>query len=285
MGVARQFDVALAGHELRQGVAQDLGTKVVGLENLSLWSIVWVILVLALAGLVHGTLGLGFPLIATPLVALVTGIKTAVLIVAPPTLSVIIAAILLGGAFLPSLREWWRMPVWMFFGSLAGTYLFILTDAAVLTLLLGLIIFVYLGLDWLGKGESMLMRKHRHKFGAVFGFLGGVFEGSVNVAAPPLLIYFLSLGLAPAALVTALNLCFLTGKTTQLSTRLVTNDVPLSSWVSILPLCAVGLVTLVAGMRVRSRVDATTYRRWIKFALLAMAAILMVQFFALLVHE
>jgi hypothetical protein len=41
-------------------------------------------------------------------------------------------------------------------------------------------------------------------------------------------------------------------------------------------------VTLVAGMRVRSRVDATTYRRWIKFALLAMAAILVVQFFALL---
>jgi len=258
---------------------------VAGLENLSVWSIAWVVLVLAFAGLVHGTLGLGFPLIATPLIALITGIKTAVIIVVPPTLSVIIAAILLGGAFLPSLRAWWRMPVWMFLGSLTGTYLFIQTDAAILTLLLGLIILIYLGLDWLGQGESALMRKHQHKFGAVFGFLGGLFEGSVNIAAPPLLIYFLSLGLAPAALVAALNLCFLTGKTTQLSTLLVTSDVPLSGWLSILPLCAVGVVTLVVGMRIRSHVDAITYRRWIKFALLAIAAILMVQFFALLVHE
>ena len=53
----------------------------------------------------------------------------------------------------------------------------------------------------------------------------------------------------------------------------------------ILPLCAVGVATLVAGMPIRSHVDAITYRRWIKLALLVMAAILMVQFFAFLVHE
>ncbi len=253
-----------------------------GLDSLPLLSMAGVVLALALAGFVHGTLGLGFPLIATPLIALLTGIKTAVIIVAPPTLVVVLAAILLGGPFLPSLRQWWRMPVWMVFGSMAGTYTFILTDAAPLTLLLALAILIYLGLDRLGHGESVLMRRHPHKFGAVFGFLGGFFEGSVNIAAPPLLIYFLSLGLAPTALVTALNLCFLTGKTTQLSTLLVTADVPASLWLSILPLCAVGVATLILGMRVRSSVDAATYRRWMKLALLGIAVILMGQFFVLL---
>lgn len=253
-----------------------------GLEALPLAAMAWIVFALAAAGLVHGTLGLGFPLVATPLIALVTGIKTAVIIVAPPTLVVVIAAILLGGPLLPSLREWWRMPIWMLLGSLVGTSVFILTDAAPLTLLLALAILVYLSLDWIGRGESVLVQQQRHKFGAVFGFFGGFFEGSVNIAAPPLLIYFLSLGLAPAALVKALNLCFFTGKSTQLATLIANGGMPSALWIPILPLSAIGVATLLVGMRIRGRVDALTYRRWIKAALLVIAVILCVQFFVLL---
>jgi uncharacterized membrane protein YfcA len=112
----------------------------------------------------------------------------------------------------------------------------------------------------------------------LFGFLGGVFEGSVNIAAPPLLIYFLSLGLAPVALVKALNLCFLTGKTTQITTLALSTDIALGVWLSTLPLCAIGIATSLAGTRIRNRVDAATYRRWLKQALLAMAALLVGQF-------
>jgi len=249
-----------------------------GLEALPLFAIVWIVLAFAAAGLVHGTLGLGFPLIATPLIALITGIKTAVVLVAPATLVVVIAAILIGGPFLQSLREWWRMPIWMVLGSLTGTYVFIRTDAAPLTLLLALAILVYLGLDRIGRGESALMKAHRHPFGAVFGFFGGFFEGAVNIAAPPLLIYFLALGLAPVALVKAINLCFLTGKTTQISTLVATSEVPATVWLATPPLSAVGVATLIVGMRIRSRVDAATYRGWVKLALLAIAAILIVQF-------
>jgi len=249
-----------------------------GLEALPLFAIVWIVLALAAAGLVHGTLGLGFPLIATPLIALITDIKTAVVLVAPATLVVVIAAILIGGPFLQSVREWWRMPIWMVLGSLTGTFVFIRTDAAPLTLLLALSILVYLGLDRIGRGESALMKTHRHPFGAVFGFFSGFFEGAVNIAAPPLLIYFLALGLAPVALVKALNLCFLAGKTTQISTLVATSEVPASVWLATPPLSVVGVATLIVGMRIRSRVDAATYRGWVKLALLAMAAILIVQF-------
>ena len=249
-----------------------------GLESLPLFTMVWIVLALAAAGLVHGTLGLGFPLIATPLIALTTDIKTAVVLVAPATLVVVIAAIMIGGPFLQSLREWWRMPIWMVLGSLTGTYVFIRTDAAPLTLLLALAILVYLGLDRVGRGESALMKKHRHPFGAVFGFCGGFFEGAVNIAAPPLLIYFLALGLAPVALVKALNLCFLTGKTTQISTLLASSEVPVSVWLATPALSAVGVAMLIVGTRIRSRVDAATYRGWVKRALFAIAVILVVQF-------
>ena len=252
-----------------------------GFDALPLVAIVWIVIAFAAAGLVHGTLGLGFPLIATPLVALITDIKTAVVLVAPATLVVVISAILIGGPFLQTLREWWRMPIWMVLGSLTGTSVFLRTDAAPLTLLLAVAILIYLGLDRIGRGESQRMKERRHRFGAVFGFFGGFFEGAVNIAAPPLLIYFLALGLAPTALVKALNLCFLTGKSTQIATLLASAEVPASVWLATPPLSAVGVATLVVGMRIRSRVDAATYRGWVKAALLAIAVILIGQFILL----
>ena len=249
-----------------------------GLDALPLVAMVWIVLALAAAGLVHGTLGLGFPLVATPLIALITDIKTAVVLVAPATLVVVIAAIFIGGPFVQTLRDWWRMPIWMVLGSLTGTAVFIRTDAGPLTLLLALAILVYLGLDRIGRGESARMKANPHPFGAIFGFFSGFFEGAVNIAAPPLLIYFLALGLAPVALVKVLNLCFLTGKTTQISTLIVASEVPASVWLATPLASSVGVGMLIVGMRIRSRVDAATYRGWVKIALLAMAVILIARF-------
>jgi uncharacterized membrane protein YfcA len=254
----------------------------VALDSLPVLSIAYVAAAIAFAGLVHGTLGLGFPMVATPLIALVTGIKAAVILVVPPTLAVVIAAIVAGGPLVASLREWWRMPLWMLLGAFTGTQLFIAIDASVLTLLLAVGILFYLGLDWIGRGESPLIRRHRHKFGMLFGFLAGLFEGSVNIAAPPLLVYYLSLGLAPVALVKALNLCFVTGKTTQLSTLIATGEIAAAVWLSTLPLCVLGVVTSLAGIRIRNRVDAATYRRWLKYALVVIALVLFGQFYFLL---
>lgn len=252
------------------------------LDSLPLASMAFAAAAIAIAGLVHGTLGFGFPLVATPLLALVTGIKTAVILVVLPTLAVVIAAIVAGGSFSQTLRDWWRMPLWMLLGAYTGTQLFIAIDPAPLTLLLASAILIWLGLDWIGRGESRTVRRHRHKSGMLFGFLGGLFEGSVNIAAPPLLIYFLSLGLAPVALVKALNLCFMTGKTTQLTTLAATGEVTAAVWFSTLPLCVIGIAFSLGGTRIRNRVDAATYRRWLKLALGAMALILFGQFYALL---
>ena len=249
-----------------------------GVEGLSWVLLVYIAFAIACAGLVHGTLGLGFPLVATPLISLATDIKTAIVLVVAPTLAVVIAAILNGGGFRRTLYDWWRMPIWMFAGALVGTSLFVTIDPAPLTLLLALAILIWLALDWFGRSQLGLLQRHPTVSGMVFGFLGGVFEGSVNIAAPPLLIYFLSLGLTPAALVKALNLCFFTGKTTQITTLALTTEIAPAVWLSTVPLCAIGIVTSLAGARIRNRVDARTYRRWLKQALLAMAALLIGQF-------
>jgi hypothetical protein len=55
------------------------------------------------------------------------------------------------------------------------------------------------------------MARHRYAYAAVFGIMAGVSEGTANVAAPPLIVYYLGIGASPLLLVQALNLCFFTG--------------------------------------------------------------------------
>jgi len=56
-----------------------------------------VIAIIVIAGLAHGTIGFGFPLVSTPLVALLVDIKTAVLLTVLPNVAVNMISILRGG--------------------------------------------------------------------------------------------------------------------------------------------------------------------------------------------
>jgi len=52
-----------------------------GFESFSVGVVLWIAIVIAFSALVQGTLGLGFPMVATPLIALVTDMKSAVILV------------------------------------------------------------------------------------------------------------------------------------------------------------------------------------------------------------
>ena len=105
----------------------------------------------------------------------------------------------------------------------------------------------------------------------------GLFEGTANVAAPPLIIYYLALGLAPALLVQALQICFMVGKTTQFTVLTLYGGVQASQWLATLPLVAVAMAAGFGGARVRNRIDAAIFRIWVKRSLLAIAIVLLVQ--------
>ena len=50
-----------------------------GFETISTGVILWIVLAVSLAGLIQGTLGFGFPFLATPMVAMVADMRTAVI--------------------------------------------------------------------------------------------------------------------------------------------------------------------------------------------------------------
>jgi len=248
-----------------------------GFESLTPAMLAWIVVVMALAGFMQGALGLGFPTVATPLITLVTDMRTAIVLVLLPCLATVIVNLVRGGPLRPVVAQFGLLPVGMLVGAAAGTRLFVAFPEFPYPLLLAGMIFVYLALDWLKLDRWPVMERHAVVFAAVAGFIAGLSEGTANVAAPPLIVFLLGVGAAPTLVVQALNLCFLTGKTTQFVTLATAGGVPWLQWVMTLPLAVIAAVGAWGGIRVRSRIAAETYRRWLKRALFAMALLLIAQ--------
>ena len=240
--------------------------------------IAFVALACLLAGFGHGALGFGFPIAATPLVALAIDIKSAIALLAPITLVLTVISALRGVALSSIVREFWFLPLATALGAWLGTRILLAMPPEPFLLVLAGVILLYLNLDRVGRGRSALVQRLRVPLGAAFGFVAGVCEAVANVAGPILLIYFMLLGLAPAQIVQTLNLCFSLGKGTQTATWAMSGEISPRGWLLIGALAVPSVVALFAGMRVRSRIDAPTYRRWLRGALWIMAALLLVQF-------
>jgi hypothetical protein len=248
------------------------------LESLTPLLLAWIVAVMLAAGFVQGALGLGFPTLATPLIALVADIRTAVVMVLLPCIATVLVSTLRSGFLRQALAQFWMMPIYMLIGAALGTRLFIAYPEFPYPLLLAGVIVVYLNLDRLGLAEWKSVRQHHRIAAVAFGVVAGISEGTANVAAPPLIIYYLAINVQPTVLVQALNICFLTGKTTQFVTLASAGGVGASQWAMTLPLAVVAASGTLYGVRVRNRIDAATYRRWLRGALLAIALILIAQY-------
>jgi uncharacterized protein len=240
----------------------------------------FVVLVCLAAGFAHGAIGFGFPVVATPLVALVIDVKSAIALLAPVTLVLVLLSVVRGGNLLELLRRFWYLPLAIGVGSWLGTRLLLAAPPEPFLLVLAGVILLYLNLDRLGLGGNSTVKAKPLPFGLGLGFAAGIFEAIANVAGPVLLVYFMLLGLAPGQMVQALNLCFTAGKGTQVATWAASGGMTPALWMAVAAFTVPSVAALFIGMRVRSRIDAATYRRWLRAALWVMAALLIGQFIA-----
>ncbi len=234
-------------------------------------------LIVAVGGIVHGALGFGFPMIPTPLLALVTDVRTAVLHLLLPSIVINVVSILRGGHWGKSIGQHWPLAVFGVAGTLVGTRLLIQTDPAPYKLLMAATLILYLNVHRFGFGMGWVRRWRWLSF-AVFGFSGGFLAGTVNAMVPALIIYALEIGLAPTAMVQVFNFCFITGKITQVATFAYAGLLTPSVISSSLPLCLAALLSVTIGMIIRDRVPEAMYRGWIRRALFLIAALLVAQY-------
>jgi hypothetical protein len=233
--------------------------------------------IIVLAGLAHGTLGFGFPIISTPLVALLADVKTAVLVTVLPNIAVNIISILRGGNWRASIGRYWPLAAWVVIGTLLGSRLLLIAQHEPLQVLLAVMIIVFLLQNRWGRLDWSWTKRKPHLAAFVFGATAGVLSGAVNVALPPLVIYLMTQELTPIMLTQTLNLCFIAGKTVQALALGVSDAVSQRLLYASLPLVPLAAGAVYAGLRVQRRISTEIYTGLLRIALGAIAAALLLQ--------
>lgn len=239
-----------------------------------------VLAAMAFAGLVHGTLGLGFPLVATPIVAAMFDVRTAILLTLLPTVTVNIASIVGTGGYAESLRRFWPLVAAGVAGAVLGSAVLATASPEPFRVLLAGLIVLFLWIShsgrvpgaWLGRHALLAMLG----FGAAAGFAGG----TTNVMVAVLIIYFLATEVPRSTMVPILNTCFMTGKLAQIAVLWAAGLVGGALLMETLPLAGAALLAVLAGQRLSPHIPVATYRKVLHWLLAGLAALLVYQFFS-----
>src|ERR1700682_1409003 len=241
--------------------------------------------IVIVGGITHGAIGFGFPLVSTPLVPLLSDIKTAVLITVVPNIAVNVVSIVRGGNWRESIGRHWPIAVWVVLGTMVGTHFLLVAPPELLQLLLAAMIVVFLLQDRIRQLDLTWIRRRPAMSGAAVGVGAGLFSGAVNVSAPPLVIYFMMLELPPLVLTQMLNLCFLAGKTIQAATLSLAGPGSLPLLAASLPLTFLAIAALLLGTRLQKRMSPAVYSSILRATLAAFVVLLTGQVAVALAHR
>jgi uncharacterized membrane protein YfcA len=215
---------------------------------------------LIIAAFVKGATGLGFPLIATPMVALLLDIRTAITILILPNLFMDSAQVIRGGFPYEVFRRFGSLIAPTIAGVFLGTMVLVRLPLWILNLCLGVMVVVFV-LSNVLKCDFAISPRAEKVFGPVCGFISGFLNGMTNAAGPTLAIYLYSLKLEKRTFVKSIATIFVTTKVTQLIAISTWN---LFNWHTITLSIQVLLFTLAgfyAGMKTQDRVNQHTFNR------------------------
>lgn len=233
-------------------------------------------LILFWSSLVHGAIGFGFGMIATPLVALNTDMQTTITFMLIPTMAVNILSILSEGKFFEALKKFWFIILLMVIGSSIGTVILIFTNSDYFKLLLAVIIFIYL-LQSLVKIEATFVSKYPKSSTYGLGIFGGMLSGLTNIVAPLMIMYTLELKYSRKDSIQLSNLCFLFTKIGQICVFLYYGTFGINA----LEVSAVGVLTVLLGMfigiKIKNKIDTKLYTKILKVLLFIIACILVAE--------
>lgn len=225
----------------------------------------------------HGAIGFGFPLLSTPLIAMIVDVRTAVLYTLLPNIVLNVISVLRGGGWWATVRRHGRVAVFVLLGAVLGTQVLAIANANALKLLLAALIAAYLLQARWAAGLGARVRAHEGAAGLAFGLLGGFFSGAVNVAVPPLLMFFGALELGPVAMTQALNLCFLVGRGTQIGALAWAGSMAPSVFLVSLVIGVLAVSSLKLGFSFQRRLSPAIFARLLRATLWTMTAVLVLQ--------
>jgi uncharacterized membrane protein YfcA len=213
-----------------------------------------------LAGFVKGATGLGFPLIATPTVALLLDIRTAITILIIPNIVMDVAQVFRGGFPYGVLRRFGWFFLLMVAGVFLGTKVLVTLPLWVLNLCLGVMVLVFVISKWL-RFDFTISPKFEKLISLPIGFVAGFLNGVTNVAGPPLAIYLYSLRLKKAEFIKSIATMFIVTKVSQLAAVSTWNLFNWSTLSLSLQITLFVLLGFYVGLKAQDRVNQETFNR------------------------
>jgi uncharacterized protein len=234
------------------------------------------LIILFFSSLIHGSIGFGFPMIATPLLAMVTDVKTAIVYIAIPTLLINVVSIYSEGNFLQAIKRFYPLALIGMLGSAIGTQILIYSNSELFKLLLAFSILLYLFIQKFRIEMKWILQKKRLSM-VVFGFIAGLIGGLTNVMASILIIYSLESKHTKKEIIQSTNLCFLFGKIIQIVLFTLhgafTQEIVTTSFISLF----FAAFAMFVGLKIKNLIPQESYRKMIKIILFLMASVLIYQ--------
>ncbi len=215
---------------------------------------------LLVAAFVKGASGMGFPLIATPTVALLLDIRIAITILIVPNLVMDFTQVLRGGFPLFVVRRFG----WFFIATVAGVFLgtkvLVTLPLWVLNFCLGAMVLIFVVSNWL-RFEFMVSPQMEKVFNMPAGFIGGFLNGMTNAAGPVLAVYLYSLRLKKADFIKSISTMFIVTKLSQLVAVSTWNLFNRSTVSLSLGVTLFVLLGFYAGLKTQDRINQHHFNR------------------------
>jgi len=232
------------------------------LAQLTITKIAAIAGILLISGLIKGTMGVGLPLIAVPLISQIESVPIAITMLATASVLSNGYQAIRNGEILPVARRFWPLFIPLVTALFAGARLLVSLDEKMLGLILGASLLVFAVVTPFQRRFEIGARHERvlsPLVGLVAGFLGGV----SSFYGPPLIMYIVALRLPRDFFVSAVSAALLLGGLPLLVSLFVYGimgrDEFILSCLGVIPVFA----GLLIGQRVQRRIPQETFRKWL----------------------
>ena len=226
---------------------------------------------LIVAGLLKGTIGVGMPVVALPLLSLFIDIKSATMLLSMPLIFTNLPQALEGGKTGRSLAQLQPVFLGMIPGLFLGVQILLVLDANIAKIAAGLVL-MGVGCITLLAPKFQLQPRLVLPAGIAFGFSGGILGGLAAMAGPLVFIFLLAKGLRGCAFTKEASL-YLVVSSALLAVFLTASGQ--FSWLDV-AVSTAAMAPVVLGMhvgqRIRDRIAPETFQRLVLIAVIASGA-------------
>ncbi len=213
-----------------------------------------------LSAFVKGVTGMAFPLIATPVVALITDMHTAIAVLLAPNILMDSINIVRRRFPLEHLKRLGTMLVAGIAGVFLGTYLLVVIPLRLVNGIVGAIVLVFVAQSLWAKAAA-LPTAWEPVASPTVGFAAGILNGISNTLSPIMAIYLLSLQLAKFDFVKSIALVFFSFKLAQMAAVWKWNLFTPERLALSVATTVFALTGFSIGLRVQDRINQLTFHR------------------------